>query len=316
MSKKFTHEEYVEMVKSNTPHIKVVGRYSKMRDQIELYCPVHDYTYSISAAAALKTKHGCKYCSIDYVADCRRRTHEQFIEELKGVLNPNTIVLGEYKTCKDKIKCQCKDCGHIWYPVADSLLQGYGCKKCAMKYVQNLRIKSHEQFMQEFRERNPNYKTIDIITEYIKDDEPVKCHCNVCDHEWEVKAHNLIHANGGGTGCPICNTSKGERRVMNYLEDNNIRFEWQKTYDDLFGIGGGLLSYDFYLNDYNLLIEYQGEFHDGSAAYQTDEEFEYQKEHDRRKSEYAKSHNIELFEIWYQNFDNIEQILSEKLNIK
>ena len=43
--------------------------------------------------------------------------------------------------------------------------------------------------------------------------------------------------------------------------------------------------------------------------------FARQQEHDRRKREYAKQNNIDLLEIWYWDYDNIEDILSNKLNI-
>ena len=42
--------------------------------------------------------------------------------------------------------------------------------------------------------------------------------------------------------------------------------------------------------------------------------FEYVKEHDRRKKEYAERHNIQLLEIWYN--ENIEQKLKETLNLE
>ena len=79
-----------------------------------------------------------------------------------------------------------------------------------------------------------------------------------------------------------------KKRINNWLTINNIEFISQKTFDGLIGTRGGNLSYDFYLPDYNLLIEYQGEYHDGNVQYQTQEEFENQQEHDRRKREYAK----------------------------
>lgn len=63
--------------------------------------------------------------------------------------------------------------------------------------------------------------------------------------------------------------------------------------------GGGNLSYDFYLDEYNLLIEYQGEFHDGSARIRDKSYLPTQQEHDRRKREYAKQQGINLLEIWY-----------------
>ena len=40
-----------------------------------------------------------------------------------------------------------------------------------------------------------------------------------------------------------------------------------------------------------MLIEYQGEFHDGTANIQTEEDFKIQSEHDRRKAEYARENN-------------------------
>ena len=72
----------------------------------------------------------------------------------------------------------------------------------------------------------------------------------------------------------------------------------------------------FYLPKENILIEYQGEYHDGTARNQTNEEFKVQQEHDKRKREYAKSHNIELLEIWYYDYNNIEEILQSRLLLK
>ena len=79
-------------------------------------------------------------------------------------------------------------------------------------------------------------------------------------------------------------------------------------------MGKGNLSYDFYLPKYNLLIEYQGEFHDGSAGKYSRINIKKQQEHDRRKKQYAKDNNIKLLEIWYWDYDNIEKILEKIIN--
>lgn len=70
------------------------------------------------------------------------------------------------------------------------------------------------------------------------------------------------------------------------------------------------------MSDFDLLIEYQGNFHDGSSFvgdFFTKERLEIQKEHDKRKRKYAKEHNIKLLEIWYWDFDNIEKILNNNI---
>lgn len=113
--------------------------------------------------------------------------------------------------------------------------------------------------------------------------------------------------------CPECRYSKGEKIISEYLMRNNIFYIPQKEFKGLIGLGGGLLSYDFYIPKYNLLIEYQGEFHDGSVSNQTKEEFDKQLEHDRRKKEYALNNGYDFLEIWYYDFENIEKILSETI---
>ncbi len=115
--------------------------------------------------------------------------------------------------------------------------------------------------------------------------------------------------------CPECNYSKGEETISNFLKNNNVYYESQKIFDGLTGLGGSYLSYDFYLPQYNLLIEYQGEFHDGNGNYYIKKNLKKQQEHDCRKREYVKNNNISLLEIWYYDFDNIEEILEEKLSL-
>lgn len=79
-----------------------------------------------------------------------------------------------------------------------------------------------------------------------------------------------------------------------------------------------VIFYDFYIPSFNLLIEYQGEQHYQHIKF--DKTIEYgkrrlknQQMNDSIKREYAKKHNIELLEIHYWDFDNIEQILESRL---
>lgn len=65
----------------------------------------------------------------------RKKTHEEFIEELKEI-NPNIEVLGEYKNNRTGIKCKCKVCGYMgddkkdWTPRPDDLLSRGECPGC------------------------------------------------------------------------------------------------------------------------------------------------------------------------------------------
>lgn len=141
----------------------------------------------------------------------------------------------------------------------------------------------------------------------------IKCQ-NCKEHgSYEVSCHNFIR----GNRCPFCFVSSGgEENVSSFLTINNICFEAQKTFKDLVGLGGKCLSYDFYLPSYNLLIEVQGEQHKRPIKYFGGEKrFKIQQEHDKRKKQYATNNNIRLLEIWYFDFNNINEILSKELNV-
>ena len=143
-----------------------------------------------------------------------------------------------------------------------------------------------------------------------------KFYCEDCGEEFEAKLDNIIRA-GRSMKCRNCTSSKGEQRIKEWLIDNNIKFKQQKTFKYLVGIGNGLLSYDFYLPQYNLLIEYQGEQHEKfiKGLHKSEGAFIIQKEHDRRKREYAKDNNIKLLEIWYYDYENIKKILDNNIKI-
>jgi very-short-patch-repair endonuclease len=148
----------------------------------------------------------------------------------------------------------------------------------------------------------------------LKSNKKAKWKCHEGIHDDYIKT--ISSATMSNYLCPNCALSLGEKRIISYLKFKNIKFEQQVRYDDLRGVNNGLLSYDFYLPNYNLLIEFQGEQHKRFKKHlQGDiKNFEKQQEHDKRKREYAKNNNIKLLEIWYDEFDNIENILNNLIN--
>lgn len=73
---------------------------------------------------------------------------------------------------------------------------------------------------------------------------------------WEARINHVMY---GDSGCPHCKTSKGERRVEQYLKENNIEYNKQYKFKDCKDIR--CLPFDFYLPNHNTCIEYDGEQH-------------------------------------------------------
>lgn len=212
-------------------------------------------------------------------------------------------------------KCLKKECGENFNMPWSRISQSYGCAVCHGKQVglsNCLAIKCPDIASEWHSIKNGNLTPYDVTYGSRKD---IWWICNECKNEWKVKINSRTSFD---SGCPRCNKSKGEKRISEILTNNNINFLIQKTFNELLGLGNRQLSYDFYLPEYNLLIEYQGEQHKKycKGFYKSKKDFERQQEHDKRKREYAKINNINLLEIWYWDFDNIPTILLNVVNSK
>lgn len=95
-----------------------------------------------------------------------------------------------------------------------------------------------------------------------------------------------------GSGCPNCKKSKGEKKIR-------LFYESQKTFDDCKGVRNKL-PFDFYLNELNILIEYDGRQHFQPVEHRGGEnEFLRNKECDKIKNEFALKNEIKLIRIPY-----------------
>jgi len=107
--------------------------------------------------------------------------------------------------------------------------------------------------------------------------------------------------------------SKGEKEIAQYFDTHNIKYVREKTFNGCINSNGNLLRFDFYLEHFNLLIEYQGHHHEKPINKYRRARIVHEKTviHDRIKEKFAESHQINLFKIYYQDYKNIENILDE-----
>jgi hypothetical protein len=254
----------------------------------------------------------CRQCNsfaqwgIDNIGD-------DFLEEYwdfdKNILNPWELDF----SCKKLIwiKCKNKDYHGSYNLYCNAFVHGTRCPYCF-----NNKIHPLDSLGSVFPRvldiwSDKNEKTPYEYSPHSGNKAWFKC----MDKKHEDYYKNIANASNNDFRCPKCQYSKGETKIEEILINKNVYFIPQKEYDNLMGVSNGNLSYDFYLPQYNLLIEYQGEFHDGTAWQQSEKEFEVQQEHDRRKREYAKINNIKLLEIWYYDFKRLELILYKELNL-
>lgn len=245
----------------------------------------------------------CPNCS-------RLKTDEEFKKEVYNLTRDEYTFLNTYKGANIKISCKHNLCNHVWDVPPSSFLRGTRCPKCAMQRIGVLNTKTTEMFVREVYELVGNEYT--VIDEYKHCFTKINIRHNKCGNPYFVDPNNFLN----GSRCPQCNESKGEQAIRKYLEDQNIKFNQEHSFENLVGVNEGLLRFDFAIfdnqNKLKLLIEYDGEFH-FRKAYE-EQKFEELQIHDERKNQYCKDNNIPLLRIPYWEFENIEDILFEVLN--
>ena len=131
-----------------------------------------------------------------------------------------------------------------------------------------------------------------------------KCQCS-CGKEVFVSSSNLTKGNTKSCGCH--NLSFGENKITKILQQHSINFETQKKFENLKFSNGYFARFDFYLPDYNTIIEYDGRQHfiQGNGVFDNKEKFAQTQAHDQIKNKYCKNNNIILIRIPYTHYDNI-----------
>lgn len=295
-----TTKEYQEKLNNKAPDFECLGEYQGNKTKILHRHKICGYEWDVKPNSLLSGQ-GCPNCKKIMLSKKQRKTHEQYLSDLAEI-NPEFEVLEEYKGNKTEILHRHKTCGYEWSVRPNNMLDGQGCPNCR-KIIKN----GDEEYKKLLSELNSEFESLEP---YIRMNESILHRHKPCGYEWKITPGDILC----GYGCPNCSKSKGEVEISNYLNKIKEPYEMYHTYEGLYGVGGGLLNYDFYLPKRNILIEFQGLQHEKPVEYfGGQEKFEIQQEHDKRKREYAKEHNIELLEIWYWDFDNIKQILESRL---
>ena len=143
----------------------------------------------------------------------------------------------------------------------------------------------------------------------------VRWHC-LCDcgkeTDPDTTMNNLTRYYTLSCGCR--KNSKWEKFIQKHLESNNINFIPQKIFDDCLNKSGtSHLYFDFYLIDFNTIIEYDGMQHFKPVKiWGGQEKLNKQQENDEIKNAYCRDKNIKLVRIPYtKKKEEISQIIND-----
>lgn len=228
----------------------------------------------------------------------------QFIEKASIIHRSKyDYSLVNYINNKVKVKIICPIHG-VFEQKPNHHLSGSGCNICNGTFK-----KSTTQFISQSNKIHNNKYDYSLV-QYINNETKVKIICSIHGVFEQIPTSHLK-----GYGCSKCKSSKGEISIRNWLQSNDIKFQEQKRFIDC--RDKLPLPFDFYLPDYNMCIEYDGEQHFKPFSFGSDKSkqtqllnFNIVKQRDLIKTNFCLNQNIFLVRIPYFKKDDIENILN------
>lgn len=243
-----------------------------------------------------------------------------FIESVNSLKNDLTnkrfgrlLVLERSKNTKEHssksttiyYNCLC-DCGNVITTSFTSLVSGHslscGCLHKELTSERSVKDISGQRFG----------KLVVIERVGTSNDRKAKwrCLCD-CGNIYVTTGKNLREGSVISCGCI---KSSGEFAIREYLNKEKIDFVQQYKFKDC--KDKSLLPFDFYIPQYDLCIEYQGQQHyypvdfAGKGVEWANKQFEIVKSHDCIKRTYCETNNINFLEISYLQYNNISEIIN------
>lgn len=210
-----------------------------------------------------------------------------------------------YNGSLNKLAIICPKHG-MFEQIASEHLRGKGCMKCSYGITRNKNsLSTQDIILRAIKLHGDKYDYSKTI--HTGRDNYITIICPKHGTFEQMVDNHIYH----GHGCTPCGrSSKGEERISNFLNKNNIKNEREKEFESL-----KKFRFDFYLPRYNICIEYDGEQHFRPIKYfGGEQQFKKTVERDKIKNNYCHDNNIKLIRILYTDYNNIERILKKELN--
>ena len=138
----------------------------------------------------------------------RRKTHEQFVNEVFELVGDEYSVLGDYIKSKIKILIRHNTCGHEYKVIPSDFLKGRRCPKCSRNS-----LKSDQKFKKEVYDLVGDEYT--FLEEYKGANKKIKVRHNKCGNEYKVKPSSFLQ----GNRCPFCKFKKSNKQFLQEVFD-------------------------------------------------------------------------------------------------
>lgn len=222
---------------------------TKMKEKLEFQCKCGNHFYRNFHNMRNQKSYYCKECLKRQFSDKCKLSHDDYLKKLiqKDI---NTIIpIEKYQTAKTKILHKCTVCNYKWKVTPSNILSNYGCPCCngghCIQGYNDIATTNFEMF-QLLKNKNDAYNHTE------QSNIPLEFICPYCSNEIKISPATIYRR---GLSCRICGDgiSTPNKFIEQILLQSNINyypeyiFTWSKG-----------KRYDFYIPEYNTIIEVMG----------------------------------------------------------
>jgi very-short-patch-repair endonuclease/protein-arginine kinase activator protein McsA len=287
-------------------------KYKNAHTLIDIICDIHE-VFTIRPYAHLQGS-GCMKCGNLSTAKKKTTSPENYIQKAKKKHKEKyDYTKTKYVKSCEFVLITCPEHGDFSIR-AGNHLNGQGCPECGEIKRADSRRDTKEDFVEKANKVHNNRYDY-TLTVYKGAHVQVITTCPGCG-PFKQKPSDHI---GSKSGCPLCVdqlNSRGVKRIESFLLEQNYKFIREKTFPSLKSTKTGNKSFrfDFYLQEHDILIEFDGMQHFKSIAkWGGEKTYQALRENDALKNEWAQVHGYKLIRIKYTDEDKIEEILSKNL---
>ena len=307
--KKINDEKFIEKarLKHGNKYEYSKNQYINCKIKTIITCPIHgDFPQTPSDHLS---GCGCPRCGKEKIIAASKYDQETFISKARKVHGDKYDYSNtNYISSKFNVSINCRIHGDFFQRPNAHVSSGQGCPKCGAIKVGSYSQSNKEDFVLKAKQVHGDKYNYDEVI-YIRSHLKVKIGCP--EHGcFEQTPNNHLSKKAG---CPVCNSSKGELRISEILIKHKIKFVREYRIPNI----NVRFEYDFYLPDYNLLIEFQGIQHYESIEYFGGEEnLRYVKRNDIFKKALAREVKIKLIEFSYVQLKHLTEKEFEKMVLR
>jgi len=238
--------------------------YHGFNKKIPIRCKVHG-VFEMTPASNLHQESNCKKCIGDDLKKHGAHNRTDTNTFIKRAIKKHgdaydyskTVFTGMHKPII--VICNKHNEEFIQSKAQNHLENEFNCPTCLQNRYnehQKSRRVSIDEANERIKEIHGDFIEVIDFKNYVNVESKILFRCNRFD--WHNDFYSSFHSVTGRdrTGCPICKMSKGQREIILILNRKGISHDTEKYFNQL-----GKKRFDIFINDLNLVIEYNGRQH-------------------------------------------------------